>query len=717
MKNISHSVILLFIAVSSNIALSQNSININTYYGFDPDTVKAQKYDMGKMWTFEYPPINYFEEEYNFSLSPEWLDKVQKAALRYGFGCSASFVSEDGLIMTNHHCARGELPSVQEEGEDILKNGFFAASWQDERKMPGLFVDQLVIIEDVSDIIKNSMNTGNSADEKVNLKKLKIAELENAGNEKHPELFFKVISLYNGGKYSLYGYKRYNDVRLVFAPDLRTAKLGGDYDNFTYPRYGLDCTFFRAYDESGKPVKSVNYFVWSENGAVEDEPIFVVGNPGNTTRIHTVAQIEFARDVQFPMLVGVFKDLYSIYEEMVTADNAENYELIARLYSIGNGLKVYEGTYKGLLDPYILVRKMDFEKSFREAVEKDDRLKLKYGNIWDELKDTRKEAALYSKEIFAYNLSQFYSTAYFKIASDVIQLAEQLKLDEADKKPEYRGENLEETISKIFPENVDEAMQEKLLSLQLSNFKRALDADNSSLMSFTLGLEGEAAINSILQRSLLTTKEKVAELCKLSSEQILNSTDPFIQFRISTRERLAELLKKDAAIRNKEAINNQLLGEALYAIYGNEIPPDATGSLRIADGVMKSYDYNGTKAPVKTTFYGVLDRYYSFDKKFPFNLPSIWENLPAEFDLKTPLNFISTNDIIGGNSGSPVINRDAEIVGLAFDGNIESLPSRYIFTTEANRTISVHSSGMIEAIRDLYKATRLSDELLSGKMK
>ncbi|QQS37546.1 MAG: S46 family peptidase [Ignavibacteriales bacterium] len=688
----------------------------NFYLTLNPDTVKPQRFDMGKMWTFDFPPLEYFKEEYDFSPSKEWLDKVQKSALRYGNGCSASFVSGDGLIMTNHHCTRGDLPDVQKEGEDLLRDGFYAATSEEERQMPGLFVDQLILIEDVTDDIKSSMNAGANDDEKVELKRKRILEIETAGKEKNPDLYYKVVTLYNGGKYSLYGYKRYNDIRLVFVPDLRTAKLGGDYDNFTYPRYGLDCAFFRAY-ENGKPVKTENYFEWSDNGAVEDEPIFVVGNPGTTTRIHTIAQIQFARDIQTPMTVALFKDLYAIYEEMVMADNAENFEMVARLYSIGNGLKVYEGTYKGLLDPYLMARKVNFEKEFKEAVQSNIELNKKYGHIWNEISQSRNEASLHARELFSYSLSSFYSPVYFRIARDVIQFADQLKLDEDKRKPEFRGDALKETISKIFPEYIDESLQEKLFELQLNLFERNLGSENKFVKDFVGSNTGGNIIESIMNRSLLTSKEKVDELCKLTPDEILNSNDPFIKFRVSTRERLAEISKKEIEIQNREAINNQLLGEALYKVYGDVIPPDATFTLRIADGVMKSYDYNGTKAPLKTTFYGVLDHYYSYDKKFPFNLSPMWENLPEEFDLSTPLNFISTNDIIGGNSGSPVINRDAEIVGLAFDGNIESLSARYIYTTEANRTVSVHSSGMIEAIRDLYRATRLSDELLSGKMK
>ncbi|MFN3695469.1 MAG: S46 family peptidase, partial [Ignavibacterium sp.] len=292
-----------------------------TFYGFDPDTVKAQKFDMGKMWTFENPPIKYFQEEYGFTPSKEWLEKMQKSALKFGGGCSASFISEDGLIMTNHHCVRGMLPTVQAENENILKYGFYAKELSEERRVPNLKVEQLLFIKDVSDEIHDEMSKGTSDSEKIQLREKKIDELRTKYSKENPDLVFRVVSLYNGGKYSLYGYKVYDDIRLVFVPELFVAKLGGDYDNFTYPRYGLDCAFLRAY-ENNKPVKTNFYFNWNTDGIVEDQPVFVVGNPGRTDRINTMAQIEFERDVRYPMMVKMLKDLYKIYEELVNDSNA-----------------------------------------------------------------------------------------------------------------------------------------------------------------------------------------------------------------------------------------------------------------------------------------------------------------------------------------------------------------------------------------------------------
>lgn len=684
------------------------SVFAQTYYGFNPDTVRAQKFDMGKMWTFENPPVKYFQEEYGFSPSEQWLEKMQKSALKFGGGCTASFISEDGLIMTNHHCVRGILPSVQTDNENILRDGFYASDLSKERRIPNLKVEQLLFIKDISDEIHSEMSKGKTDSEIIELRGKKIEEIKTKYYQENPELVFKVISLYNGGKYSLYGYKVYDDIRLVFVPELSVAKLGGDYDNFTYPRYGLDCAFLRAY-ENDIPVKTNFYFKWNLDGVIEDQPVFVVGNPGSTDRINTMAQIEFERDVRYPMMVKMLKDLYKIYDELVQETNAEDYKLIARLYSIGNALKVYEGTYKGLLDPYLIARKKDFEKQFRNAVTNNSELNTKYGKIWDELVQLRTKARKTTNKMFAYTINGFYSPQYLIIASKLFGLAEDLKSGKITK------ENFDNEVQKIYPLDLNHQLQKKLTLVQLKVWKDNLSPDSEILKQLIGKDDINKAAENLLSRSYFTSYAKFNELIKKPVDEILTSDDPFLYFVLNTKTELQQMIEENKYRNQREEILNQMLGEALYAVYGDAIPPDATGTLRIADGIVKGYDYNGTRAPIKTTFYGALDRYYSFDKKFPFNLPSYWEKLPKEFDLSTPLNFISTNDIVGGNSGSAVLNINAEVVGLAFDGNIESLPGNFIFTTEANRTVSVSALGMIEAIRDLYKADALSKEIISGK--
>lgn len=679
------------------------------------DTVKMQQFDMGKMWTFDNPPLDYFEKEYGFRPTEEWLEHVRLSAIRFGNGCSASFVSENGLIMSNHHCIRGQLPGLNKDNENILKNGFYAENIEDERIIPGLFVDQLIIIRDITERIHSEMEKGKTDEEKIELKNKIITLIENEAKEENDNLVYRIIPFYNGGKYSLYGYKRYNDVRLVFVPDLPTAKLGGDYDNFTFPRYGLDCAFFRAY-ENGEPVILNNYFKWSKEGAKENEVVFVVGNPGSTDRINTISQILYSRDIQYPMIVSVFEKLYQVREKIVNEKNAEDFTDIARLYATGNTLKVFKGTYRGLLDDVLIARKKDFEKIFRTAVNDNLILKEKYSHVWNEIESTRKEAASFAKELFALTVSNAYSPVYLKMGRDVVKLARELEKPEEERSPSYKEDEIQKTKESIFPSNFNYDFERELLKIQISIWEENLEPEHYLLNNLLSGRKEYDAVDYLLSQSSFTEEESFLKFIDNSPDKILNSNDPFIKFILFSEKPFEDFQARMKEINNKEAVNKQLLGNALFEVYGTSIPPDATLSLRIADGIVKGYEYNGTVAPVVTTFYGVLDRHFSFNKKFPFNLHERWENLPKEFDLSKPLNFISTNDIIGGNSGSPVININGEIVGLAFDGNIESLPNRFIYTTEANRTVSVHSAGMIEAIGNLYKAYKLKDELLNGKI-
>jgi hypothetical protein len=686
-----------------------NSISFaQSYFGVDFDTVKAQKFDMGKMWTFENPPLNYFEETYGFKPTEEWLDKVQKSALKFGSGCSASFISEDGLIMTNHHCIRGTLRDMSNDQRDLLKYSFYAENQEDELKIPGLFVRQLMMIKDVTKEIVSAMETVKSDSEKVLVKNQTISEIKSRYIEQNPELSYEVISLYYGGKYSLYGYKRYNDIRLVFVPELMVSKLGGDYDNFTYPRYGLDCAFLRAY-ENDKPIKTNYYFKWSDEPIYENQPVFVVGNPGSTNRLYTISQLEYLRDYRFGLQTPMRKELYKIYYDLVMQSKAEDMKLVATLFNVGNGLKVYESTYFALQDPFFLARKKDFENNFKHSVQTNPELNKKYGNIWDKITENRKEASKIASELFALTVSSTFSPKYLIIAEDLVKLAEN--------KENFNTLNVDSLADKYYPVDFNPQLEERKLLIQINVWNNNLPEVEISINQEGFNGKSEMeAVEYLLAKSKIKTKEEVIELVKLGPEAIYNSQDPFIQTIILTKERLRELQTIDKKLEDSDVINNQMLGEALYEVYGDVIPPDATGTLRISDGKLTGYNYNGTIAPYKTTFYGSLDRYYSFDKKFPYNLPELWENLPEDFNPSTTLDFISTCDIIGGNSGSPTINIDAEIVGLAFDGNMESHSGRYIYTIESNRTVSVSAVGMIEAIRDLYNAEKLAEEILNGSM-
>jgi len=678
------------------------------------DTVKAGAFDNGKMWTFDYPPTDYFKTAYNFSPDAAWFESVRLSAVRLP-NCTASFVSEDGLIMTNHHCARGPLDKVNRPGEDLPTDGFYASSLKEERKVPGLYIDQLVLIEDVTKEVQEAFESGKTDEEKIKNRSNKIKELEDSYKEK-TGYNCKITPFYNGGKYSMYGYKKYSDVRIVFAVETNMGFFGGDYDNFTYPRYDLDCAFFRAYDENGKPLKPKHFFKFSKNGVKEGDLIFIIGNPGRTSRLLTNSQLEFNRDYQYSATVAMLSGLVDMYTRYIDKHPEKKLDLQTRLFSFANSQKAYAGILGGLNDPYMMAKKKDFEKKFKEAVMSNPALKAKYASVWDDIASYQKEKSKYFGLVSIINPRSPANSPLFNKAIELVKFAKQVKLPEDKREPEYKSASLDSTKADITPVKLsNKELDFETLALQLSMIKSALEGApcvKALMDNKNCNLQAE----SILATTVLTDADKVKKLVNGNPDDILNSKDPILAFVSAIYDKRVEAIAGMKEYQEKETAKVQVLGKALYEVYGTKMPPDATFTLRIADGVVKGYEYNGTIAPPITTFFGMYDRYYSFNKQYPWSLPEKWKNPPASFDMSTPFNFVATADIIGGNSGSPVINKDQEVVGLVFDGNIESLPGEFIFEEVKNRAVSVHSSGLLEALEDIYKAERLVKELKTGKI-
>lgn len=661
---------------------------------------KSDKFDIGKMWTFESAPVDYFAQTYNFRPTQEWFDNVRMSSIRFGNGCSSSFVSEDGLVMTNHHCGRGYVTQMNKPGEKLSETGFFAATLNDERPVPGLFVDQLIKVIDVTKDVQDAMESGKNDAEKSKLKSDKIKEIE-AKYSAEMNLKCNVITLYNGGMYSLYCYKRYTDVRLVFAPENYVAHFGGDPDNFTYPRYDFDCMFFRVYD-NGKPMKTPNHFTWSKDGAKVGEPLFVIGNPGSTERLKTYAQLEFARDYTVPSRLETLDFMCAYLLDYIAKYPEKTARYQDALFGNQNSQKVFIGQLKALNDNIMMARKKDFEDNIKSKVNSDPVLKSKYGNVWDEIEKALKEYKVIYNELSGYELLQRNSSRYFAAARLVFK-----NMNEEKVTPD--------SLLNIIYDKFDPEYSNGLLEKEIDIIYTKLGNKNIAVQNAFGDKSKSELVRHILENSQFINKEKAIAFSKKDREGILTASDPLIMFLYETKSRYDELLAKQKDIQARIDVNSAMLGRVIFDIYGTTIPPDATLTLRISDGVIKSYPYNGTIAPPFTTFYGIYDRFYSHGKKYPWMLPERWQNPPKEFNLATQYNLVTTNDIIGGNSGSPLINSNAEVVGLVFDGNIESLPGRYIYTTELNRTVAVDSRGLMEAIKNLYNATRLSDELATGK--
>ncbi|MEW6701985.1 MAG: S46 family peptidase, partial [Bacteroidota bacterium] len=659
--------------------------------------------------------IDYLKERYNLKTDEAWFEDIRLSALRLP-GCTSSFVSEDGLMMTNHHCARGILERIKKEGEDLIKNGFYAASLSEERKIPNYYADQLVLIKDVTEEIQSAAQTGTTNIEKAANKKNKIKEITEK-YQKETGLICQVVSLFNGAKFSLYGYKRYTDIRLVFAPEMQIAYFGGDFDNFTYPRYNLDVTFYRAY-ENDKPVNLSNFFKFSLDGIKPGEPIFTVGNPGTTNRLKSIAQIEYARDIIYRNNVFLYDGLYNALEELKKEEPSKAKEFEDLRVDIGNSQKVFVTTYKGLLDPYVIAKKKDFQKKLQEAVWGDAELKEKYGKVWEGIENTRAEMRKVGPKLAAFNVSQSFvmGSKYFTMAKNLWEIAKELQKPETERAPQFRADKLDSTLATKFPEKFDKLLEKTKLWINAEYMKLNLGADDPVVKKLLGNKSGKEIADFILNNSVFDDREDLIDLVKKGADEIMKSDDPLLFFVKEFEARVPQLQKQVQEINDTENILDDLLGQVIVKVHGYSLPPDANFTLRLSDGTLDGFDYNGTKAPLFTTFYGMYDRYFSFFKEYPWNLHERWAEVPSGLNLSTPFNFVSNNDIVGGNSGSAVINKNAEVVGLAFDGNIDSIIGNFIYMPYNNRMVAVDARAIVNSVEKVYKAVRLANELKEGKM-
>ena len=675
---------------------------------FNPDTVKAGQFDNGKMWTFDFPPADYFEKTYQFEPTQEWFEAMRMSALRFASWCSASFVSADGLVMTNHHCSRDVALGVQKEGENFLNEGFYAKTLAEERKVPDLFVDQLIQIEDITERVRKAFNKGKTDVEKVQFREAEFETIkkEYAQKEGWMGLELQPVTLYQGARYSLYGFKRYNDVRLVLIPELALGFFGGDYDNFTYPRYCLDFTFFRVYDESGQPLKPKYYFKFNPAGVKENEPVFVIGNPGQTDRQATVAMLEYFRDVTYPTIIDRYStrsDILQDYNETADSDSIRNV-----IFGIENGLKAYGGQLKGLLDPYIMARRSAFEEEFQRAVGKNrvDRPERKTKaspTIWEEIARTQSEIRKVYYDATLFSPARGLNSKAFELATSMNIYA---MLKPADAERSKALKNVLTREHKVITET-----ESAFLTAHIKEANKYFGMNDPYVSALLRHGNPEVAAKALLEKTKVYDVGFRRELLEKGPKAITTSDDPLLEVTRMAASRYQSAQAKLNELNSRMASLRSALGLMLYDAYGLKIPPDATFSLRIADGVVRPYEYNGTKAPIFTTYFGLYDRFYSFQGEYPWSLPDKWRNPSLEL-LKEPMNLVSTNDIIGGNSGSPLVNRNLEVVGLVFDSNIEGLPGDYIYLPESARTVSVHAGGIVAALKYVYKADRIASELI-----
>jgi hypothetical protein len=663
------------------------------------------------MWTFDNPPLKQLAAKYDFHPNQAWLDHLRLSSVRLNDGGSGSFVSPNGLLLTNHHVARGQLQKNSTAEHDYLRDGFYATSPDAEMKSADLEVNVLVAMQDVTARVQGAAK--GIADEAKALKArdAEIAAIEKEGKDK-TGLRSDVVSLYQGGEYWLYQYKAYTDVRLVFAPEQQAAFYGGDPDNFTYPRYDLDMALFRVY-ENGKPLHTDNYLKWSAKGAAPGELIFISGHPGSTSRDDTVSQLLAEHVGHGPMMTEYLQRRIAAALAFA-AQSPEQARLVgSTIFGLQNSLKVYIGRAEALADPAIMAKKKAEEADFRAKVADNPEWKKEYGDAWETVGAIEKKSATRQKTmIFRRNDSRL-----FAIARQIVQYVVEVKKPNGERLDGYHDAQLESLRYQLLSPAPTYPSTEKLfMTTALNLAAEKLGKNDEYLVTLLQGSDVNTFVNSVVDGTKLSDVALRKALLDGGEVAVAASTDPMI-----AAARRTDPLAREARRWQHDEIESVLtpasenLGKARFLVYGKNAYPDATFTLRLSYGTVDGYPYNGTIAPPFTTFYGLYDRAGSFSNKAPFDLTARQVAARDKLDLSTPLDFVATGDIIGGNSGSPVVNRDAELVGLVFDGNIESMAGDFVYEGSKNRTVAVHSAGMIEGLRRLYGADALADELEGKK--
>ena len=666
------------------------------------------------MWLYNAPPKDKIKAKYGFEVTQAWLDHLRLSSVRFNNGGSGSFVSADGLTFTNHHVGAQCVQQLSTEGHDYIKTGFYAKTQADEAKCPNLELNQLVGIEDVTEKVNAGVKPEMSAADANQAQRAAMSQIEK-DCATATGMRCDVVTFYSGQVYNLYKYKKYTDVRLVFAPEFGIAFFGGDPDNFTYPRYDLDITFFRVY-ENNKPAHLDNYLKWSQTGVKDGDLIFVSGHPGNTGRMLTMAQLEFLRDTQYPMTLKLLQRRIAVLQDF-SKQSEENARIAKEdIFGLQNSQKAITGYQSGLLDKAIMDAKTADEAKLRASFKADPK-NAGAADPWDEIAQAiTVQQSIYPNLTYLERLRGF-NSHLAQLARVLVRAAAEKPKPNQERMREFRDSNLPSFEQQLFStEPIYKNLEIALLTDSLSEMQDALGRDNPDVQKV---LQGKAPADSAKDLITNTKLEDVAvrkQLYQGGQAAIDASTDPLIVLMraIDPDARAARKQfedKVDAVVRR----DGTIVAKARFAQSGFAQPPDATFTLRLSYGAVKGYQENGKPIPFATNMGGAYEHAAEHQSQPPYNLPDSWIKSKANLDLKTPLNFVSTPDIIGGNSGSPTVNKKAEVVGIIFDGNIESLPWNFAFSDVQGRAVSVDSRGIQEALRKIYGAMALADELIGTK--
>jgi Peptidase S46 len=659
------------------------------------------------MWTFDNPPVKLLQEKYKFTPTQQWLDHLRLSSVRLNDGGSGSFVSPHGLLLTNHHVALGQLQKNSSADHDYVRDGFYAATPDEEMKSPDLEVNVLVSTENVTGRVNTAVKAAKNTEEEFAKRKAAIAEIERESTEK-TGLRSDVVTLYSGGEYWLYRYKKYTDVRLVFAVEQQTAFYGGDPDNFTYPRYDLDMALFRVY-ENGKPIDSKDYLKWNPKGAGDGELVFVSGHPGGTERLITYADLDSLRDDTSYILESL-KNRIAVLKAYAARGPEQSRQTTTLIFGLENSRKVFEGRRDGLQDKNLMDKKRKEDEDFRNKVNANPEWKKEFGTAW-----TMDEEAL--RKVKPRTKQQFFRSTDSQLSALAVQIVTyvaEIKKPDGERLQGFHDSQFESLKHRLFsPAPIYPEMEIARMTGALELDVKELGPDDPFLKAVLDGRTPKDAATQLITGTKVVDPAFRKSLVEGGQAAVDASTDPMIAMARRIDPIRREQIKWfEDNVQSVAQRAGELLGKARFAVFGKDTYPDATFTLRLSYGQVLGYPMNGTVAPYKTTFYGLYDRAASFDYKVPFDLPKRYIDGKDKLDLSTPFNFVTTNDIIGGNSGSPVVNRDGDIVGLIFDGNIESLVGDFVYDSYQNRAVAVHTGGMTEALKKLYGAQKLVDEML-----
>jgi hypothetical protein len=676
------------------------------------------------MWLFNAPPLKQLKEKYQFEPTPQWLDHLQKASVRFNSGGSGSFVSANGLCITNHHVGLDTLQKISSEKKNYVRDGFYAKTQAEEVKATDLELNVLMSIEDVTDKVKAAVQPGMSPEDANKARSNVIAQIENESKQK-TGLRSDVVTLYQGGVYNLYRYKRYDDVRLVFAPEQQVAFYGGDPDNFEYPRFDLDICVFRAY-ENGQPAHPEHYLKWNSKGPADGELTFVSGHPGKTDRQLTTDELAAMRDGDMPYLLSMLNRR----EVFLNAFAARSFENARRaredLFGIQNSRKAFVGIQAALLDPEIWNSIATREKKLRDGIAGDQKFAAAV-TAYDKIKQAQEETAKILPVYHYYETARgrenatyrapraFYSTL-FKYARRLLRAGDERPKPNGERFPEFRDSNKESLELDLFSTApIYDDVEQITLADSLTDLAAAFGANDPQVQQVLAGKSPRDRAAELVKGTKLKDVAFRKQLYEGGAAAVTAAHDPMIELARVVDGPAREARKTFEAQDEAKQQAYSEIAKARFAVEGTGTYPDATFTLRLSYGSLKGYEEDGKQIPALTNFAGLYQRAAEHNNQPPFNLPKRWMDRKSKLNLNTPLDFVTTADIIGGNSGSPVVNKAGEFVGIIFDGNIQSLALDCIFSDKQARAVSVDSAAITEALRKVYDANALVDELSTAK--